>query len=49
MTERMCESSGVNIVYYDTLKISSLKFKAENFDTEDELRSCCPAEINVNC
>lgn len=48
MPEKMFESLGVNIVYYDTFKISFLKFKAEIFNTENELRYCRLVEINVN-
>ncbi|GBM36560.1 Histone-lysine N-methyltransferase SETMAR [Araneus ventricosus] len=44
--QKMCESLGINTVSYDTVKVWFQKFKAGNFDTEDEPRSCRPIEVD---
>ncbi|GBM88406.1 Mariner Mos1 transposase [Araneus ventricosus] len=45
--QKMCESLGINTVSYDTVKVWFRKFKAGNFDIEDEPRSGRP--IGVYC
>ncbi|GBM83257.1 hypothetical protein AVEN_256574-1 [Araneus ventricosus] len=42
----MCESVSINTVSYDTIKVWFRKFKAENFDLEDEPRSGRPIEVD---
>ncbi|GBM30023.1 Histone-lysine N-methyltransferase SETMAR [Araneus ventricosus] len=42
----MCESLGINTVSYDTVKVWFRKFKAENFNIEDEPRSGHPIEVD---
>ncbi|KMQ81406.1 histone-lysine n-methyltransferase setmar [Lasius niger] len=42
----MCESLGINTVSYDTVKVWFRKFKAGNFDIEDEPRSGRPIEVD---
>ncbi|GBL99338.1 Histone-lysine N-methyltransferase SETMAR [Araneus ventricosus] len=44
--QKMCESLGINTVSYDTIKVWFRKFKAGNFDIEDEPRSGCPIEVD---
>ncbi|GBN12204.1 hypothetical protein AVEN_77092-1 [Araneus ventricosus] len=44
----MCESLGINTVSYDTVKVWFLKFKAGNFDIEDEPRSGRHIEVDFN-
>ncbi|GBN28954.1 hypothetical protein AVEN_110176-1 [Araneus ventricosus] len=46
--QKMCESLGINTVSYDTVKVWFRKFKAGNFDTEDEPRSGCPIEVDCD-
>ncbi|GBN12198.1 hypothetical protein AVEN_77088-1 [Araneus ventricosus] len=41
----MCESLGISTVSYDTVKVWFLKFKAGNFDIEDE--PCSGRHIEV--
>ena len=43
----MCKSLGFNIVAYDMIKVLFRKFKASNFNIEDEPRS--GRSIAVNC
>ncbi|GBM27523.1 Histone-lysine N-methyltransferase SETMAR [Araneus ventricosus] len=43
----MCESLGINTVSYDKVKVWFQKFKAGNFDIEDEPRS--GRHIEVDC
>ncbi|GFX48438.1 histone-lysine N-methyltransferase SETMAR [Trichonephila clavipes] len=45
--KKMCERLGFNTVPYDTVKVWFRKFKAGNFDIEDEPRSGRP--IKVDC
>ncbi|GBM80453.1 Histone-lysine N-methyltransferase SETMAR [Araneus ventricosus] len=42
----MCESLGINTVSYDSVKVWFRKFKAGNFDIEDEPRSGRPIEVD---
>ncbi|GBN21362.1 Histone-lysine N-methyltransferase SETMAR [Araneus ventricosus] len=42
----MCESLGINTVSYDTVKVWFRKFKAGNFDIEDEPRFGRPIEVD---
>ncbi|GBN26635.1 Histone-lysine N-methyltransferase SETMAR [Araneus ventricosus] len=42
----MCECLGINTVSSDTVKVWFRKFKAGNFDIEDESRSGRPIEID---
>ncbi|GBM26421.1 hypothetical protein AVEN_139372-1 [Araneus ventricosus] len=44
--QKVCESLGINTISYDTLKICLRKFKAGNFDIEDEPRSGRPIEVD---
>ncbi|GBM10320.1 hypothetical protein AVEN_50028-1 [Araneus ventricosus] len=44
--QKMCESLGINTVSYDTVKVWFWKFKAGNFDIEDETHSGCPIEVD---
>ncbi|GBL73019.1 Histone-lysine N-methyltransferase SETMAR [Araneus ventricosus] len=44
--QKMFESLGINTVSYDTVKVWLQKFKAGNFDIEDELRSGRPIEVD---
>ncbi|GBN91453.1 hypothetical protein AVEN_14730-1 [Araneus ventricosus] len=44
--QKMCENLGINTVSYDTVKVWFRKFKAGNFDIEDEPRSCRPIEVD---
>ncbi|GBM36339.1 Histone-lysine N-methyltransferase SETMAR [Araneus ventricosus] len=44
--QKMCESLGINTVSYDTIKVWFQKFKARNFDIEDEPRSGRPIEVD---
>ena len=48
MPQKMCESLGLDIVSYDTVKIWFRKFKALNFDIEDEPRSGRPAKVDCD-
>ncbi|GBM04174.1 Mariner Mos1 transposase [Araneus ventricosus] len=45
--QKMCESLGINTLSYDTVKVWFWKFKAGNFDIEDEPRS--DRSIEVDC
>ncbi|GBN69784.1 Histone-lysine N-methyltransferase SETMAR [Araneus ventricosus] len=42
----MCESLDINTVSYDTVKVWFRKFKAGDFDIEDEPRSGRPIEVD---
>ncbi|GBM21355.1 hypothetical protein AVEN_149922-1 [Araneus ventricosus] len=44
--QKMCESLGINIVSYDTIKVWFRKFKAGYFDIEGEPRSGRPIEVD---
>ncbi|GBM35843.1 Histone-lysine N-methyltransferase SETMAR [Araneus ventricosus] len=44
--QKMCESLGINTVSYDAVKVWFRKFKAGNFDIEDEPRSGRPIEVD---
>ncbi|GBO23019.1 Histone-lysine N-methyltransferase SETMAR [Araneus ventricosus] len=46
-TKKMCESIGINTVSYDTVKVWFGKFKAGNFDIDDE--PCSGRPIEVDC
>ncbi|GBN99186.1 hypothetical protein AVEN_262565-1 [Araneus ventricosus] len=41
-----CDSSGINTFSYDTVKVWFRKFKAGNFDINDEQRSGRPIEVD---
>ncbi|GBN32872.1 Histone-lysine N-methyltransferase SETMAR [Araneus ventricosus] len=43
---KICESLGINTASYDTVKVWFRKFKAGNFDIEDEPRSGHPIEVD---
>ncbi|GBM98915.1 hypothetical protein AVEN_58187-1 [Araneus ventricosus] len=47
-TKKMCESLGINIVSYDTVKVWFRKFKPGDFDIEDEPRSGLPIEVDCD-
>ncbi|GBN39587.1 hypothetical protein AVEN_138660-1 [Araneus ventricosus] len=44
--QKMCESLGMNTVSYEAVKVWFRKFKAGNFDTDDEPRSGRPIEVD---
>ena len=44
--QKMCESLGINTVSYDTVKVWFRKFKAGNFNIENEPRSGRPIEVD---
>ena len=46
--KKMCESFGFNTVSYDTVKVWFWKFKAGNFNIEDEPCSGRPAEVDCD-
>ena len=46
--KKMCEILGFNTVSSDAVKVWFRKFKAGNFNVEDEPCSSCPAEVDCD-
>ncbi|GBN78897.1 Histone-lysine N-methyltransferase SETMAR [Araneus ventricosus] len=44
--QQMCKSLGINTVSYDTIQVWFRKFKARNFEIEDEPRSGHTIEVD---